>query len=135
MTKLQPFTVQAETEGRGAHKRDSERSCSLWNVSDLQRSVRQRELEDASPHCKSCQALSLVQGRLPLYYHFIFRGCLIACISHAYVWAADISASDRSSLAELCQQEFHSGYTSVGVGRDAGVSSFSDIRGLSVSVS
>ena len=57
------------------------------------------------------------------------------CTPLVPVRSADLVFSDRSSIAKLCRQGLHSGYTSVDVGRDAGVSVFSDFTGLSICVS
>ena len=133
VTKLRAFTVQAEAEGLWAHKRDPERSSSSRKGSDLQRGVPDGNRR-MSPHVVS------IAGRCPLVqrsisYYYVFRGCLIAYTSVTPVQAADLFASDQSSLAELCRQGFNSGYTSVDVGSDTGVSGFSNIPGLSVYVS
>ena len=63
MSQLRAFTVQADSDGRLAHKRNSEKLSSLQEGPDPQRGVRRRELEDVLPRCKSRRALSPLQRR------------------------------------------------------------------------
>ena len=58
MSRLQAFMVQVDADGRLARKRDSERSSSLLQDSDLLRDLCRRTSQDVSPRCKSRRALS-----------------------------------------------------------------------------
>ena len=64
VTKLRAFTVHVEVEGRWTHKRDSWKSSSFREGSDVQCGVRRREPENVSPHYISRRALSLGTTKL-----------------------------------------------------------------------
>ena len=81
---------------------------------------------------------TLVQWSYQLPLRLLWMPHRLYACTLAPVRAADLSASDQSSLAELCRQGSHSSYPSVDVGHDAGVSGFSDLsimKALSLCVS
>ena len=114
--------VQAEAGGRESRNRDLERSSSSRMDPDIH-----RVLADGSRRI-SLHVVSLA-GALspcPATLSATTLDSVDACTPFAPVRSADLVASDRSTIAELCRQGLHSGYASVDVGRDAGVSSFFD---------
>ena len=104
MVKLRAFTEQADVEGRELRNLEPERSSSSRMDLDTQCGVRRREPKDVSPHCKSRRASSPSPATLSA----TTPDCVVA--------------SNRSTIAEIGRQGLNSGYASVDVGRNAGVS-------------